>query len=266
MSISSTFVHRAEIQFHEAAEPLRDLVGCFWVVTAERDAMIRVVPDGSTAILIQVQNNRCSAWFLRGPLVHPDERCFTSPAMLVGIRLRPGVAYLLSGIPAHAIVDRRIALKEVQAFQGLVSEELHPCTPERCIDVLQRFLLARLERATLHDIVARALRDIERERGCVRVPDVAARCGVSVRHLHRLMRVWVGFGPKRYASVIRFQSTLHTMEDRPARPAAVLASENGFFDQAHLTQELSRFARATPSRLALSGVADFSKTRCEDLS
>ena len=57
MSISSTLVDRAEIEFHEAAEPLRPFVGCFWVMTAQRDATIRLVPDGSTAISIQLQNS-----------------------------------------------------------------------------------------------------------------------------------------------------------------------------------------------------------------
>jgi Domain of unknown function (DUF6597) len=90
MSISSTLVDRAEIRFHEAADGLRPFVGCSWVVTAERDATIRVVPDGSTASSIQLQKNQPSEWFLRGPLVRPDERRFTSPATLIGIRLRPG--------------------------------------------------------------------------------------------------------------------------------------------------------------------------------
>jgi hypothetical protein len=79
------------------------------------------------------------------------------------------------------------------------------------------------------------------------------------------MRIWVGYGPKYYANVIRFQATLHEMEDTPSRTAAALASENGFFDQAHLTLDLGRFAGATPGRLASVGVADFSKTRCDDL-
>src|SRR5262245_12056396 len=107
MSISSTLVHRAEIQFHEPADVLRPFVGCFWVVTAERDATIRVVPDGSTAIFIQLQERHPSEWFLRGPLIRPDERRFTMPAILVGIRLRPGVAFLLIGIAAQTIVGLR---------------------------------------------------------------------------------------------------------------------------------------------------------------
>ena len=266
MSISSTLVHHAEIRFHEAAGPLRPFVGCFWVVTAERDATIRVVPDGSTAISIELRDNLPSEWFLRGPLLRPDERRFTSPAMLVGIRLRPGVAFLLSGIPANTLVGRRIGLSGRAAFHDLVVAAPRPRTPQHCIDVLQRFLIRRLEHASLNKTVAAALREIEREHGGLRVPDVAARCRVSTRHLHRLMRLWIGFGPKCYANVVRFQSTLHDIDDLPGRTAAALASENGFFDQAHLTLDLARFAGATPGHLTSRAVADFSKTRCDDLS
>jgi AraC-like DNA-binding protein len=265
MSISSTLVDRAQIQFHEAAAALRPFVGCFWVMTAERGATIRVVPDGSTAISIQLQQGRPPEWILRGPLLRPDERHFTSPATLVGIRLRPGVAFLLSGIPAYTIVGRRVELSGTTAFHELVAEDVTSCSPTRCIDVLQRFLLWRLEHAALHGTIAAALQEIEREHGSVRVPDLAAHCRVSSRHLHRLMRIWVGYGPKYYASIIRFQATLHEMDDTPGRSAAALAVGNGFFDQAHLTVDVNRFGGETPGRLAAAGVADFSKTRCNDL-
>jgi AraC-like DNA-binding protein len=265
MSISSTVVHRAEIRFHEATDILRPFVGCFWVVTAEQDATIRMVPDGSSAISIQLQGCPSFEWSLRGPLLKPDERRFASPAVLVGIRLRPAVAFLLSGIPAHTLVGRRIGLSAPSGFRDLASEDPRPHTPEQCIDVLQRFLVRRLEHARVHGVIATALQEIEREHGSLRVEDVAERCGVSPRHLHRLMRVWVGYGPKRYATVIRFQATLHEMAHAPARPAAALAVQNGYFDQAHLTLDVARFAGATPRLLASAGVSDFSKTRCDDL-
>ncbi len=266
MSISSTLVHRAEIRFHEAADALRSFVGCFWVVTAERDATIRVVPDGSTSISIQLQKDKASEWFLRGPLVRSDERRFASSATLIGVRLRPGVAFLLGRIPAHTMVGRRIALSEIAACHDFASEEPRPHTPERCINVLERFLLQRLEHASLDRVVATALHEIERDHGILRVADLAGRCGVSLRQLHRLMRLWVGYGTKYYASVIRFQATLHEMENTPGRRGAALASDNGYFDQAHLTRDVGRFAGTTPGRLTSLGVADFSKTRCDDLS
>jgi methylphosphotriester-DNA--protein-cysteine methyltransferase len=114
-------------------------------------------------------------------------------------------------------------------------------------------------------VVASALRSIAQKSGCVSVDDVAAGCGVSSRHLHRLMRLWTGCGPKRYASIVRFQSTLGQMAEAPAQPAAALAHDVGYFDQAHLSAHVGRFAGETPGDLRSTGVSDFSKTRCDDL-
>jgi methylphosphotriester-DNA--protein-cysteine methyltransferase len=263
MSITSTLVHDAEIRFHEPAEVLHPFVGCFWVVTADRRAAIRVVPDGTTSISIQLQEGRSSGWVLRGPLVRPEERRFESPATLVGVRLRPGVAFLLNGVPAHATVGRRFNLT-AEGFRELAASDIAAQTPARYIDALQRFLTERLTSASVHATVARAVHEIEREHGLSRISDIAARCGVSARHLNRLMRRWVGYGPKCFAKVVRFQATLKEIDRSPAQTAARLASETGYFDQAHLTLALGQLAGDTPRRLATTSVSDFSKTRCED--
>jgi AraC-like DNA-binding protein len=264
VSITSTIVDQAEIRFREAVEALKPYVGCFWTITAGRHAAIRVVPDGSTSISAQQQDGRWTGWSLRGPLVRPDERRFTSPATLVGIRLRPGVAYILSGIAAHQTVGRRLELKEIAPFRELVTQSPTPQTPEQHIDALERFLIARLKDTGVHSVVAKALHEIEREHGCSKIKEVTRRCSVSPRHLNRLMHEWIGYGPKVYASIVRFQMTLKQIDRAPAQLGAALAYDTGYFDQAHLTSNLVRFAGETPRRLASDCAADFSKTRCDD--
>lgn len=265
MSITSTVVDRAEIAFHEAPDVLRSFVGCFWVVTAGAGATIRLVPDGSTAIAIQLQTSEPSRWILRGPLVRPEERRYASPSTVIGVRLRPGVAFMVSGLAAHTIVGRHLDLRDAARCRDLVAGESSLSTPAQCIDALQRFLIRRLQAASLHGAVATAIREIERDRGCVRVADVAARCRVSPRQLNRLMRIWVGYGPKRFARIVRFQEALNQMAQSPDQSGAALASGAGYFDQAHLTLDVTRLAGATPGRLTSTSVAGFSKTYCDDL-
>jgi len=265
MSISSTLVQGADIRFQPAAEVLRPFVGCFWVITANAGATIRVIPDGSTTISRELRTGRSSPWVLRGPLQRPSERRFESQATVVGIRLRPGVAFLLSTMAAHSIVDRRISLDRLAAFRSLEPVESGAHTPAEVIGALESFLIARLRNAAVHPVVSTALREIERAHGGVHAADVALRCGCSARHLHRLMREWVGFGAKRLATIVRFQATLHHMEHSPRESAASFASENGYFDQSHLSVDAARFAGATPGDLSSRHVADFSKTRCDDL-
>jgi AraC-like DNA-binding protein len=264
MTITSTLIDRAEIQFYEPAGSLKPYVGCFWVVTAEREASIHIVPDGSTAISIRLKGDEPSGWSMRGPLVRSQTRRYAAGGVVVGIRLRPGVAFLLSDIAAHSMVGLNIQLSELPAFHELTAAEPLPCTPAAAIEVLQRFLIRRLQDANVNHVVAAAIREIEREGGRLQVSQIAGRCAVSSRHLNRLMRIWVGYGPKRFASIVRFQETLERIQSSPDRSAAALASEIGFFDQAHLTTNMTRFAGATPRGLASSSVAEFSKTRCDN--
>jgi len=265
-TITSTVVHQAEVEFREAAAVLRPFVGCFWTITAEHDAALRLVPDLSTSISTELQDGRLSGWWLRGPLSRPDERLFPSPVTIVGVRLRPGVAFLLSGVAADAIVGHRVPASSINAFSELVAASPASGTPAECIDVLERFLIQRLSHATVHDVVARALQQIEHDRGQSNVNDIAAHCGVSARHLNRLLRVWAGFGPKALAGIVRFQATLAEIDQAPGQSGAALATTTGYFDQAHLTTNVNRFAGATPRQLASRSAADFYKTRCDDLS
>jgi AraC-like DNA-binding protein len=263
MSISSTIVDRADILFHRAAPALQPYVGCFWVITAQCGATVRVVPDGTTSIAIEQQQNRGFDGYLRGPLLRPVELRFTAPATLIGVRLRPGVAFNLSGVATHSMVDRRAPLSAYDALSELASVDPVPHTSSQWIATLQDFLIHRLSGTSIHPLVARALAEIHGRQGCVSVADIAVRCGASERHLSRLMRDWVGYGPKRYAGIVRFQSTLAQMERAPQLPVAALATDIGYFDQSHLSVDIARYAGATPGSLIAEHVSDFSKTRCD---
>lgn len=265
MSVGSTLVRGAEIRFREAAERLRPFVGCFWVITADRGAVLQLIPDGSTTISAQLQDGGVPAWSLRGPLLKPDARRFAAPATVVGIRLRPGVAYILTGIATETLVDRRIDLTSIKSFRDLVFVEPRPRTPAAHIATLEQFLIERLEHAAIHPVVASALAELERKRGDLQATELAAHSGVSPRQLNRLMRRWVGYGPKRLATIVRFQATLHEMELSARRPVASLAMENGYFDQSHLTHDAVRFSGVTPGDLVPRAMTDFSKTRCDEL-
>jgi AraC-like DNA-binding protein len=265
MSVGSTLVRGAEIRFQEAAETLRPFVGCFWVITADRGAILQLVPDGSTTISAQLRDGAVPVWSLRGPLLKPAARRFAAPATVVGIRLRPGVAFILTGVAMETLVDRRIDLTSITPFRDLVAVEPRPRTSAEHIASLEQFLLERLEHAAIHPVVASVLAELEHNRGGLQASELAARSGVGARHLNRLMRQWVGYGPKRLANIVRFQATLHEMEQLAQRPVASLAMENGYFDQSHLTHDTVRLSGATPGELVPRARTDFAKTRCDEL-
>ena len=135
-------------------------------------------------------------------------------------------------------------------------------TPDERFDALEQFLLPRMVGAQIDFRVQSALKRIEDCAGQMPIAELARACRVSPRHLNRLMRNWVGVSPKRLARFVRFQTLLQRMEASPPNPARA-AAELGYFDQAHLANEVAQFAGMSPGLVAAHRVADFSKTRRE---
>ena len=263
MSISSTIVDRADIQFHAAVPALKAHVGCFWVITAKHGATMRIVPDGTTSIAIKQQQDGRFDGYLRGPSLQPSDLLIAPSTTLIGVRLRPGVAHNLSSMAMHTLIDQRVCLSDHDTFHELTSIEPVPTTPMQWVAKLQEFLSSRLTGSSVHPLVTKVLDEIHAEHGSVAVAAMAARHRVSDRHLNRLMRDWVGFGTKRYANIVRFQSTLAQMESARELPVAVLATDAGYFDQSHFNVDVARYAGATPGNLIAEHVSDFSKTHCD---
>jgi AraC-like DNA-binding protein len=263
MSIASTIVERASVELRSAPVALRPYVGCFWIVDADRGAKLHFIPDGYSSIWCETAARQQLQWFLRGPLTGPADRRFRSRTTLVGVRLRPGVPSLLTGSAVDRLVGRRLRLAHVAWARALVAEPLADVSPLARLEFLERFLAERLVGAQVHPVVAAAVAAIQRANGQLPMAPLSTACGVSARHLARLMRAWTGLAPKSFARIVRFQSTLAKIADSPQEPLASVAASNGYFDQAHLSGDVARLAAVTPTGIVRHSVSEFSKTRCD---
>ena len=60
----------------------------------------------------------------------------------------------------------------------------------------------------------------------------------------------------------RLQAFLQHAETSSEKKPTETALELGYFDQAHMSNEVARLAGASPGAISPQRVADFSKTRC----
>jgi AraC-like DNA-binding protein len=95
--------------------------------------------------------------------------------------------------------------------------------------------------------VARTMREGPAE---LRVADVAARHGVSVRTLQRLFRRHVGVSPKWVLQRYRLHEAAERMAAGEATDLASLAQDLGYFDQAHFGNDFRRYVGVPPSAYA----------------
>ncbi|HEY3776955.1 MAG TPA: helix-turn-helix domain-containing protein [Rhizomicrobium sp.] len=262
MKAFSAMLEGAEISLRRCCPQLRPYVGCFWTIEARRGGRVRSVPDGCTSIDFTFRASQLPIANFTGPSTAPRERLFEDER-IVGVRLNPGVAHLLLRRPIHELLDRRVAIASVVADAPLADAVL---SPDDHIDRMELWLIGHLSGANIEPTVARCIARIAGRGGDIRVEPLARELGVSARHLNRLFRKWTGYSVKSLARVARFQNVLDGFDNADAPGAAAVAAENGFFDQAHLSRDVTHFARDTPTRLISGRVADFSKTRCDDLS
>jgi AraC-like DNA-binding protein len=214
---------------------LEPLVACLWENEPAEDRPQRVVPDGCVDLIWVAERELVIAGADTGP------RIVDLPAgsRSSGIRLRPGAAGALLGLPASELRDRQVAAALVWGEQRL-EEAMAGAEPARRLELLAG---AVARRGVAPDaLVLGAARRLAVPGA--RVAAVAAELGVSERQLHRRMLAAVGYGPKLLARVAR----LRRLVALAGEPLASRALEAGYASQAHMTDEVRRLTGLTPVR------------------
>lgn len=75
---------------------------------------------------------------------------------------------------------------------------------------------------------------------------LAAFLGITNRHLNRLVRNELGFGPKKFLQIFRFSQALGYMHLRDKISLAEVAYRFGYYDQAHFSHEFKSLAGYSP--------------------
>lgn len=85
------------------------------------------------------------------------------------------------------------------------------------------------------------------DRCLLRVDQVAARAGTSVRSLQRLFACYVGVSPKAVLARYRLQDAAAAIDAGDGADLAGLAASLGWFDQAHFSRDFRAVVGTTPS-------------------
>lgn len=213
---------------------LEPVVACVW----EDDALVagtrRVVPDGCVD-LVWLGDRLLVVGADTEPVVWE-----TVGAPASGIRLRPGAAGAVLGVPADEVRDRRVPLSLLWPEVVDRSDNLEAAEPSARLRLLTEAVLHR--KAEPDPLIGAAVRRLALPGA--RVSTVAHDLGVSERHLNRRITTAVGYGPKFLARVARLRRLIAVRGDTLADRAYAA----GYAGQAHMTDEVRRLTGLTPVR------------------
>jgi AraC-like DNA-binding protein len=227
---------------------LHEHVALVWVRDVSSRASIytdRSVPNGSVELSAAIGSNPMVTGQHTGPVV----TTLTPGTHMVGVRFRPGAASAVLGVPAPELVDLRVGLDDVWGASATVLAErlAEAATPKAAAALLEAEVLQRAGRPD--PLVAEAVKALH-PRQPRAVSALGGELWMSDRQLRRRIVSSLGFGPKMYQRIVRFQLFIALATMRSGnRDLARLASDAGFADQSHLTRESARLSGLSPVRL-----------------
>jgi AraC-like DNA-binding protein len=281
--------------YREFAPP-RALAGdlvCTWtLLVGAADHPQRVLPDACIDIVWIGEN----APMIAGPATRLSIVQLPAGSQVVGVRFQPGSAPGLLGLPADLLTDREVPLLDAWKPPPLAGggrgrgspggslwvETPPPPAPPAGggvkgdgaaaarLAVLGRALLGRLADAPPADgLVAAAVAWLARNADG-RIERFCREEGISARQLRRRFTAMVGYGPKTFHRIVRFQRLLALAGRGHGTPLglAALALRAGYADQAHMTREVTALSGRSPSAIlpnafSTLAMADFFKTTVE---
>ena len=246
------------------APPLSRFVRSLWYASFP-DAdhrMERVLPSGRVQVILNLARDYMID-------CHGDRPAQSvSPALVIGARSiyeivdtsdmadLIGIVFEPGGFSAFAddAVDRfsnwNWPLEDVwgMAARALRERLREVSGPQARLRCLEEFLLHRFSPQLAHQSPIRlgavefALGRFERAPALTAVRDVTRSTGWSERRFTQIFREEVGFSPKVWCRIQRFQRTVRLLHAGAEIPWSVLALDCGFYDQSHFANEFKAFS------------------------
>jgi AraC-like DNA-binding protein len=227
---------------------LRPFVECLWVHSISEPEPVddsRILPDGRIDLVWIPELGTLVA----GPQSRYTTRPLGAPLLAFGVRFRPGAAYALLRVPASELVDAYVPLEAIEsALASRLDARLAGARDRReAFAALEEELVESLDGLGEPDPVLRAATRLLGGASS-EVAEVASRVYLSERQLERRFAERVGYGPKRFQRIMRFQLVLRQLRREDAGLARAAANA-GYADQAHLSRESRRLAGLSPRQL-----------------
>lgn len=195
-----------------------------------------------------------------GPTTAASTRTLEGRGWAVGVLLRPAATPLFTDRPAafangerdldepalHAAVRAAMGRPHAAGTRPAAARPAATRHAEASGAVV-RWVVERMPAADARGLEANRMAEIaDSEPGLLRVPDLAAAMGASVRTLERLAADYFGPTPAAIMRRRRIQVAAERLRIEPDAALADLAQELGYADQPHLTRDFRAVLGMTP--------------------
>ena len=245
-----------QIQYREflPSTHLRSHIACYSSAVSttviETPFPHRIIPDGCTNLIFDLNNPSGRFGFVTGPLTEAQSVPFVNQVQLVGIRFYPGSAPLFFDGHVQAPSNQTAPLAAISgdADDRMISEQLaEEHSLEKKIAIVDKYIAGHLEEnKEIDPILMGALEIIYQHRGDIGISCLAKQLQISQRQLNRKFDTWIGMSPKTFCRIIRFQNVLKILSTASSDDLLSIALDSGYYDQSHFIHEFNSLCGLSP--------------------
>ena len=253
-------------KLHFPQSPLSQFVENIWLVEGHTADYTRekILPDGAIELIIDLDTEpktifddegsdhfrTVSRAWISGERTRYIIIGAARNQSMVGIRFRPGGAYPFFKFPISELSESVTELDLI--WGGLVDEIRNQLTEvevaEDRLVRLEAFLLQQVRRSLeANRLINFAVHQLQHSPQFLAIRDLANTIGITQKHLISQFEKVVGLRPKSFARVCKFQKVVNLLEQQQEIEWAALASDCGYYDQAHFIHEFQTFSGLKPS-------------------
>ena len=166
---------------------------------------------------------------------------------IVLVYFKPAGASLFFEPPLQEFFQSSISLKAFDKGEDLHETEDRIASAKdhkQRIDIIDQFLLKRLQPARYDPLVSYATRIIRSQDGDLRIKILSQELGISQSRLEKRFRRVVGCSPKKYSTIVRLRSVAASLTSNSTLTQVSL--DSGHYDQAHFNKAFKSFTGMTP--------------------
>jgi AraC-like DNA-binding protein len=149
--------------------------------------------------------------------------------------------------PANEIFNLSLSLDNIFDRSSVNETEeklVLACTDKQRIEIVERFLISRLKHIQTDKLILEAVKHIYQSNGAIRIKELSKKLYISQSPFEKRFKKIVGTTPKKFASIIRFNTVLESLDQ--SKSLTEICFENNFFDQAHFIKDFKQYTGDTP--------------------
>lgn len=204
------------------------------------------LPSGCVDIIFVIDTDEQFMQFIGSPTEFKTVQIYPHSSYF-GVRLKPGMYLSYQNIPLRDIANSERSFSACNGIlKNFFAKLKKSLSFEQRISLFNQFFEPYADSGSVGEITQHMLCEINASRGGIHITQLAENMNYSERHISRIFQETMGFSPKTFARIVRFQNVIEIILSSSGAPMSDYFIDLGYSDQAHFQREFKQYSGMTP--------------------